>query len=47
MDILDNFPDGTVAMPAGEVVAALRDPYGNGCYQINDDGQLRVVEAGI
>ena len=47
MDILDNFPDGTVSMPAGEVVAALRDPYGNGCYRIHDDGLLELVQAGI
>ena len=47
MDILDNFPDGTVVMPAGEIVAALRDPYGNGCYRIHDDGLLELVQAGI
>ena len=47
MDIRDNFPDGTVAMPAGEIVAALRDPYGNGCYRIEDDGLLELVQAGI
>ena len=47
LDILDNFPDGTVSMPAGEIVAALRDPYGNGSYRITNDGVLELVQAGI
>ena len=47
MDILDNFPDGTVTMPAGEIALALRDPYGNGCYRVKEDGRLDLLESGI